>query len=100
MRCAVLGSPIGHSLSPTLHRAAYAELGLDWTYDRFEVTEDRLAGFVAGLDGPWRGLSVTMPLKVAVADVLATAGTLWIAIEVVPGELVRGAPPATGGQAP
>jgi len=68
MRCAVLGSPIGHSLSPTLHRAAYAELGLDWTYDRFEVTEDQLAGFVAGLDGPWRGLSVTMPLKVAVLD--------------------------------
>ena len=68
MRCAVLGSPIGHSLSPTLHRAAYAELGLDWTYDRFEVTEDELAGFVAGLDGRWRGLSVTMPLKVAVLD--------------------------------
>jgi shikimate dehydrogenase len=66
MRCAVLGSPIGHSLSPTLHRAAYAELGLDWTYDRFEVTADELAGFVAGLDRRWRGLSVTMPLKVAV----------------------------------
>jgi shikimate dehydrogenase len=28
-RCAVLGSPIAHSLSPVLHRAAYAELGLD-----------------------------------------------------------------------
>jgi len=67
-RCAVLGSPIGHSLSPTLHRAAYAELGLDWTYDRFEVTESELAGFVAGLDDHWRGLSVTMPLKVAVLD--------------------------------
>jgi shikimate dehydrogenase len=67
-RCAVLGSPIGHSLSPTLHRAAYAALGLDWTYDRFEVTVDQLAGFVAGLDSHWRGLSVTMPLKVAVLD--------------------------------
>ena len=40
-RCAVLGSPIGHSRSPDLHRAAYAELGLDWTYDRFEVTGGR-----------------------------------------------------------
>ena len=29
-RAAVLGSPIGHSLSPVLHRAAYADLGLDW----------------------------------------------------------------------
>jgi shikimate dehydrogenase len=67
-RCAVLGSPIDHSLSPTLHRAAYAALGLDWTYDRFEVTADGLAGFVAGLDGRWRGLSVTMPLKEAVLN--------------------------------
>ena len=36
-RCAVVGSPIAHSLSPALHRAAYAELGLDWTYDHVEV---------------------------------------------------------------
>ena len=63
-RCAVLGSPIAHSLSPALHRAAYAELGLDWRYDRFEVTEDGLAGFVGELDASWRGLSLTMPLKV------------------------------------
>jgi shikimate dehydrogenase len=66
-RCAVLGSPIAHSLSPALHRAAYAELGLtDWSYDRFEVTEADLPGFVDGLDARWRGLSLTMPLKVAV----------------------------------
>jgi shikimate dehydrogenase len=64
-RCAVLGSPIDHSLSPTLHRAAYAALGLDWTYDRFEMTADGLADFVSGLDGSWRGLSLTMPLKEA-----------------------------------
>jgi len=64
----VLGSPIDHSLSPVLHRAAYAELGLDWSYGRFEVSESGLAGFVAGLDSSWRGLSVTMPLKVAVLD--------------------------------
>jgi shikimate dehydrogenase len=49
-----------------LHRAAYAALGLDWTYDRFEVTADALADFVAGLDDSWRGLSLTMPLKEAV----------------------------------
>jgi shikimate dehydrogenase len=61
----VLGSPIAHSLSPALHRAAYAELGLDWTYDRFEVDEAGLVAFVAGCDPRWRGLSLTMPLKVA-----------------------------------
>lgn len=63
-RCAVLGSPIAHSLSPTLHRAAYAELGLSgWTYDAVEVTVTGLAEFLDGLDASWRGLSLTMPLK-------------------------------------
>jgi shikimate dehydrogenase len=62
-RCAVLGDPIAHSLSPALHRAAYAELGLDWTYDAVRVPEGGLAAFVGGLDAEWRGLSLTMPLK-------------------------------------
>lgn len=69
-RCAVLGSPIAHSLSPVLHRAAYAELGLDWRYEAHEVAEDGLAGFLAGLDASWRGLSLTMPLKRAVLPLL------------------------------
>ena len=67
-RCAVLGSPIEHSLSPALHRAAYAHLGLNWIYDRVEVDDDQLAAFVCGLDATWRGLSLTMPLKVAVLE--------------------------------
>jgi shikimate dehydrogenase len=62
-RCAVLGSPVAHSLSPTLHRAAYAHLGLDWTYEAIEVPESGLAAFVDALDESWRGLSLTMPLK-------------------------------------
>ncbi|MDQ3484372.1 MAG: shikimate dehydrogenase, partial [Actinomycetota bacterium] len=49
LRCGVIGSPISHTLSPVLHRAAYAELGLDWTYDAHEVTADDLDGFMAGL---------------------------------------------------
>jgi shikimate dehydrogenase len=69
-RCAVLGSPIAHSWSPPLHRAAYAELGLDWTYDAVEVGEDALAPFLDGLDPRWRGLSLTMPLKRAVLPLL------------------------------
>jgi shikimate dehydrogenase len=69
-RCAVLGSPIAHSLSPSLHRAAYAELGLDWTYDAIEVQPDGLEAFVDGLDSSWRGLSLTMPLKRAVLPLL------------------------------
>lgn len=65
---AVLGSPIAHSLSPALHRAAYRALGLDWTYHRLEVTAERLPGFVDSLDDTWVGLSLTMPLKEAVLD--------------------------------
>ncbi|MFF4488311.1 shikimate dehydrogenase [Streptomyces sp. NPDC001544] len=66
-RAAVLGKPIAHSLSPVLHRAAYAELGLaDWSYERFEVDEAGLPGFLEGLGPEWAGLSLTMPLKRAV----------------------------------
>ncbi|MFE0790967.1 shikimate dehydrogenase [Streptomyces mutabilis] len=70
-RAAVLGSPIAHSLSPVLHRAAYAELGLEgWTYDRFDIDEAALPGFFAELGPEWAGLSLTMPLKRAVIPLL------------------------------
>ncbi|MFF7238606.1 shikimate dehydrogenase [Streptomyces collinus] len=66
-RAAVLGSPIAHSLSPVLHRAAYDALGLtEWSYDRFEIDEAALPGFLDGLGPEWAGLSLTMPLKRAV----------------------------------
>ena len=61
---------MGHSLSPVLHRAAYAELGLDWTYEAVEVGEPELPGFLGGLDRSWRGLSLTMPLKRTVVPLL------------------------------
>lgn len=73
LRCAVIGSPVAHSLSPALHRAAYQHLGLTWTYDAIRVERDELARFVTGLDRSWRGLSVTMPLK---RDLLAVATDL------------------------
>lgn len=70
-RAAVLGSPVGHSLSPALHRAAYDELGLtDWAYGSAEVDEAALADFLDGLDASWVGLSLTMPLKRAVIPLL------------------------------
>ena len=62
-RCAVLGDPVAHSLSPVLHRAGYAELGLEWRYDALRVPASTLAEVLAGLDATWRGLSLTMPLK-------------------------------------
>jgi shikimate dehydrogenase len=75
-RAAVLGSPVAHSLSPVLHGAAYATLGLtDWTYERVECDAAALPGLVGGLDAAWVGLSVTMPGKRAALEVAATAST-------------------------
>lgn len=62
-RLAVIGAPIAHSLSPVLHTAAYRHLSLPWFYDRHQVREGELSGFLDGLDRTWRGLSATMPLK-------------------------------------
>ena len=60
----MLGRPIAHSLSPALHRAAYAELGLtDWSYDRSRWVRKNSRAFVESRDESWRGLSLTMPLK-------------------------------------
>lgn len=72
-RLAVLGSPIAHSKSPALHRAAYARLGLDWSYEAVEVDGPALPGFLGALGPDWRGLSLTMPLK---QDVIPLADTV------------------------
>lgn len=73
MRAAVLGSPIAHSLSPALHRAAYVALGLSWTYDAIEVRPGGLAPY---LDGAFAGLSLTMPLKQEVLPLLTSSDRL------------------------
>ena len=70
-RAAVLGSPIAHSLSPALHRAAYEALGLDFTYDAIEMTPQGMPEFLTSLDDTWIGLSLTMPLKESVQPLLA-----------------------------
>ncbi len=66
----MLGRPVAHSLSPLLHRAAYAALGLAWSYTAIECDESALPAVLAArLD--WAGFSCTMPLKqavVAIAD--------------------------------
>lgn len=59
----VWGDPIDHSLSPVMHRAAYAVLGWDWRYDRRRVDEAAFAAQLASLGAEHRGLSLTMPLK-------------------------------------
>jgi len=70
-QAAVLGQPIGHSLSPVLHNAAYAALGLaGWRYTAVDTSEAALPERIAALDETWAGLSLTMPLKQAVIPLL------------------------------
>lgn len=98
VRAAVLGHPVAHSLSPVLHRAAYEALDLHgWSYDLHDVDEPDLAAFLAGLDGDWAGLSLTMPLKqvairaVDVVQPLAQAVGAVNTILFQPGGLTVGA---------
>jgi len=71
IRAAVLGWPISHSLSPVLHRAAYAELGLTWwQYEAIECDEARLPALLDSCGPDWAGLSLTMPLKRTVLGLL------------------------------
>ncbi|MCG5218833.1 shikimate dehydrogenase [Streptosporangium sp. KLBMP 9127] len=80
-RAAVLGSPIGHSLSPHLHRAAHAALGLStWSYEAIECGEAGLPALLRGFGPEWAGLSLTMPLKRAVLPLLDSVADL--AVEV------------------
>ncbi|WP_407840038.1 shikimate dehydrogenase [Streptomyces sp. DSM 116496] len=84
IRAAVLGSPIEHSLSPVLHRAAYQELGLgERSYDRFEIDEAALPGFLAQLGPEWAGLSLTMPLKRAIIPLLDEISDTAASVETV-----------------
>ncbi|GAA3554416.1 shikimate dehydrogenase [Streptomyces osmaniensis] len=83
-RAAVLGKPIAHSLSPVLHRAAYEALGLtDRSYDRFEVDEAALPGFVSELGPEWAGLSLTMPLKRVIIPLLDEISETAASVEAV-----------------
>ncbi|WP_022870712.1 shikimate dehydrogenase [Yaniella halotolerans] len=70
-QAAVLGSPIQHSKSPIMHRAAYDVLGVPITYQRFELTVSEVEDFMSSLSQRYgsvqqiAGFSVTMPLKAA-----------------------------------
>lgn len=67
----VIGDPVRHSLSPTLHNAAFSALGLDWVYVAFPVPAGRVGEALGGAAALGiEGLSVTMPHKTAVAEAL------------------------------
>ena len=81
---AVIGSPIEHSLSPVIHRAAWVQIGIDgWEYRRLEQDADSLPRFIGGLGGDCAGLSVTMPCKQAVMPLLDAIDPLASAVGAV-----------------
>ena len=68
--CALIGNPVEHSLSPTIHNAAFQHLGLNYVYVAFKVEDvDGALRGVRALTGI-RGVSVTIPHKVAVLPYL------------------------------
>jgi len=68
--CGVIGNPVGHSLSPAIHNAAFRKLGLNFVYLAWEV--EALGDAIKGLHalGNFRGASVTIPHKVAAMQLL------------------------------
>lgn len=65
----VIGWPVGQSLSPTIHNAAFAALGLDWVYVPLPVAPGRVGDALAGLTAlGFAGANVTMPHKTEIAD--------------------------------
>ena len=72
--CAVIGDPIEHTLSPTMHNAAFQHLKLDFVFVAFRVTPDKLENVVRGACALGiRGLNVTMPHKNSVTGFLNEA---------------------------
>jgi len=64
--CALIGNPVGHSMSPAIHNRAFAELGLDYVYVAFRVED--VGAAVVGMRAleSFQGMSVTIPHKVAI----------------------------------
>lgn len=69
--CGIIGDPIGHSMSPVMHNAAFEETGIDYLYIPFKVKKEELGKAIAGMRAlNIRGLNVTIPHKVAVIPFL------------------------------
>ncbi len=69
--CGVIGNPLGHSLSPIMHNAGFKELGLNFIYVPFEVSEKGLANTLIMLKAKdFRGLNITHPFKIKIIDYL------------------------------
>jgi shikimate dehydrogenase len=70
----IIGWPVEHSLSPAMHNAAFAALGLNWTYVAFPVHPDAAERAIAGLAAAGcAGLNATIPHKLAALRAASSA---------------------------
>ena len=70
-RLGIIGYPIGHSISPIFQQAGLDHLGIDATYEKWEVTPEGVGDFVNGLRAPGSlGINITVPHKQAVIPFL------------------------------
>ena len=70
-RLGIIGYPIGHSISPIFQQAGLDHLGIDATYEKWEVTPEGVGDFVNGLRAPGTlGINITVPHKQAVIPFL------------------------------
>lgn len=77
----IIGWPVEHSLSPVMHNAAFAALGLNWIYGAFPVRPDRVEEAVRGLAAAGvAGLNVTIPHKEAVLAACSSSSEAAAAI--------------------
>lgn len=69
--CGIIGNPIEHTMSPVMHNAAFKNKGVDYVYLAFRVKKEELGKAIEGMRAlNIRGLSVTIPHKVAVIQFL------------------------------
>ena len=69
--CGVIGDPIEHTMSPAIHNAAFAQMGLDYLYVPFHVKKEELGKAIDGMRAlNMRGLNVTIPHKVTIIPLL------------------------------
>jgi shikimate dehydrogenase len=69
--CGVIGDPVGHTISPAMHNAAFKALNLDYVYVPFRVSKEDLPRAVEGLRAfNIRGVNITIPHKVSIIPLL------------------------------
>jgi len=90
----VLGRPIAHSLSPVLHRAAYAALGLGWTYRAVDCGVVELPATLHRLAADHAGVSLTKPLKLAAAGLVGSSDPIAAEVGAVNTIVFNGAEPS------